>query len=387
MNAGIKKTCKIRIKPLIIYYVYITGSKESRNGREIKALIQDTMNLRDPYGIPTLFMTHADFYNVNFAADNVDKKIHKQIRKKIGHADEQFQEAYERTHDIYRAESPHFMLKTAIGNSIKRVLGVDSNAYGMMIPLPFYGYAHKFHNPQDLPEAQCAITILSSGTHDQLFGADQKLRSKFHFTALWHELAHTTFAHEPQADLMAGIMTRKSIADQAGLRLFSDFRAYTAFAFYDNNAVRPTINWHVVDACDYAATMPQNRVDALDEDQIKSLRFLRFGNSHKAASRTFSALHKKFNAATGFDIKNADFEALSAESDDLLHKWRGRKGRSDYAVLQRFYLAVTRLNDVNKAYAMTGQGESMDKAEQAIRSEGYRLNFMPKSLPEFLPPP
>lgn len=213
------------------------------------------------------------------------------------------------------------------------------------------------------------------------------MRSKFHFTALWHELSHAVYAGEPQADAMAAIITRQSIAGGATVRFFADYRAYTSFAYYDNNAVRPHTNWHIVDASDYIGSLPQATIDALDEDQIKAIRSLKFGESHKASMRTFSALHKKFTAATGHPIREASFEALAAVSEDLLHSWRGRKGRADYAVLQRFHLAVARLGDMHQAYNTAGQDEGMDAGEQAMWSHGYRFHFMPPALPECLPPP
>lgn len=135
--------------------------KKAETDRDVETLIQDTMNLRDPFGIPTLFITDADFHHVNFAGVNADKKIHKRIRKKIVKAPTDFRRGYDRAKDIYRAHDPHLVLERRISSSVKRVLGVGSNAYAVMVALPYYGQAHTIHR-QQLVDAQCAVAILSS---------------------------------------------------------------------------------------------------------------------------------------------------------------------------------------------------------------------------------
>jgi hypothetical protein len=356
--------------------------KKAETDGEIEALIQETLRLQSPFGVPTLFLTESDFYNVNFASPDAHKKIRKQIRKKIADADDEFRMAYYVIRDNYGAELTLSLNKLNLSQSVYTTFSSNSTARGLCQTVPssvrfFHGFAHEY--PPEIfndPLLSFIIMPLKSKEQDPM----SAYKNHLDFSVLWHEIGHTIQAGEPHADMISVIMTRRHLKPSFIAAYRADYRALTSFAGTTNEFYLKNINWHVIDAMDYTAKLPQKTIDTINADQIKSLRLLKYRPTYEPFMQSCTSMLKKMNGSPWLQSFHDDCNQLVDASEHFLKKWADRKGTPEYAIVQRFNLAATRLSIGADAY-------KDDRLEQKMWEDGYKFHFMPEALPEFLPPP
>jgi hypothetical protein len=104
-----------------------------------------------------------------------------------------------------------------------------------------------------------------------------------------HERAHVIGANEPQADKIAAVLCRKHFKDSTSVAIMSDIRSLDALRLgarfyaskkFENASINTLINYGYppVEANDAVLAMPQEKIDAMTDDDIKRLRHERYEN-------------------------------------------------------------------------------------------------------------
>ncbi len=193
--------------------------------------------------------------------------------------------------------------------------------------------------------------------------------AQYQFNAVWHEIGHGTGAAEPQTEMMAALVTKQAFEDTRILSVQADLRAIRSVFRHsilrdDANSIsasgqiegqvreREKYGWPMVEVNDYVQGLPVSTVDALSEDDIKSIRFRRFdhiGNTLKTAADIL-----KYEDPEGYEAK--DLQSLREAALYLADK---RSTPEEHAqIYERLALACERVLIGEEAYDNAGDYES-----------------------------
>lgn len=128
--------------------------------------------------------------------------------------------------------------------------------------------------PQHLLHYAGISAPLDTGLHDN---------TAWRYWITHHELAHVAGADEPQADLIASLLTRRAFPDDPAVQMMADMRALInardatlLHANPDNNDLHDNLEsygWCMVEAIDSVLALPQEEIDAMSDAAIIAHRF------------------------------------------------------------------------------------------------------------------
>lgn len=361
----------------------IESDKKAASAADIQKLLDDTHAMEVPLGVPVLFLDERDFHTVDYNSPDAAQTIRNQFNAKIQNAAPGFRQAYNKMQQIY---GPHYTSMLEQENMTEMAfatLSPDADAYAICQIVPHYSIRHA-HFANDYKEENFTDPLLamiispSEETPTSALPVDIARGSQYYL--LWHEIAHTTQADEPQADTIAAMMCRKNLMQSSTvLKRAADSAALlVATSLY--NPAFSRYRWESVTLIDHVETMPDSDVNRFTKEDIKRLRFLNMSDYKNAPTKVLRAVLEKSHLHNHLSFSDSDITALTETSEYFLKKWRHKKGQAEYNILQRFHLAVQRDTIGIDAYRDDTLGDKM-------RGNGYRPHGLPISLPEFLPAP
>lgn len=357
--------------------------RKAANEADAKKLVEATYRLTDPFGVPTLFLHDRDFSHISFSNPKADQKIKRRIKKAISKAAPCIKKAF----DYHGADYRTMLTSEYLLGGSKKVRGENRTAAANCGPIwqrsddgIWHAFAHTCS--PDLYKDPVVAIINMSKENIRDFGYTDylKINTEVEFFIAWHEIAHANGSDEAHADMTASIMAKRNFKNIDFLKAYSDIRALATINSLQNRSYLTTIPFNCIDSIDYISQVDTGILDSLSEEQIKSLRFLDFQSAKKQTMKAWKAVFNKLSTKVDFDKDAATIDQVSETCAYFLNKWKGRKGTPEYSILQRAHLAATRMFIGLEAY------ENND-LEQQMWADGYRLHFMPKDVPEFLPDP
>lgn len=323
------------------------GSPEA----DAKKLLNETMGIADPFGVPTLVIHPEDF-----AKDDADT-----ARKKLaGIVDEFFSRVSDGDADKKRKLSEMF--------AEKRFRYIPDSA--------IYSAGHEeyadAHNASlgDRDGPLCSIVVAPrmnvsfAKSAQNLTGvAAEKLAAlpvspeQGKLITYWHEFAHGTGANEPQADKMSAIVYRKSFRDTEQLKIQADMRALDAVFSHDvymdpnKKFARCKIyGWPTVDAIDSVVAMSDEEISRMDESAIRAVNTEKFDKKVRALHKVGNELYKRIPNA----MVDRNLPVIAATVRDLLEKGKFGDGDDDRnKIATRFLLAAERTDSRQPAPVLT----------------------------------
>ena len=363
---------------------------------DAKAVLSNTYALSDPLGTPTIFLNPDSFSPtlLEYAPPWMRKAFHNtaynhtrqdQIRGIIqdffdaGHFDHLSDEEHERVARVLEETVPE--LSQLIGSA--RILHEEPRTT-MRGHLNDRLKAHHFAPvPEEFkaPFRSVIITPRSAWTPEDipayLIGSYQGSENaagmpgfgaQYQFNSVWHEIGHGTGAAEPQTEMMAALVAKQAFEDTRFLSVQADLRAIRSVFRHsilrdDPNSIsangqingqvreREKYGWPMAEVNDYVQGLPVDMVDALSEDDIKSIRFRRFdhiGDTLKTAADIL-----KYEDPEGYETK--DLHSLREAALYLAEK---RSTPEEHAqIYERLALACERVLIGEEAYENAGDYE------------------------------
>ncbi|HTK84833.1 MAG TPA: hypothetical protein VL625_07070 [Patescibacteria group bacterium] len=305
-------------------------------------LLQETMEIKDPFGVKTLVIHPEDFEGDSPEA--VREKLRAITNKffaDVTSGDAKGQEELSKIFDSKRFDYVRDMtVKSARDKNYSDAhnASLDDSAghhcsiiVAPRLNIPFAKAAHDLTGVSE----QALASLPVSSNEDRLL-------------TYWHEFAHGTGAGEPQADKMSAIIYRQSFSDTQQLKIRADMRALDAvfthdrFMDPDRKWARCEIyGWAPVEAIDSVIDMPESEIKNMDENAIRSFSSEKFDKKVTALHSVGNILYQKIPEA----MKQRNLPDIAREVRTLMVKGEfGSQGSDTYHVASRFLVALDRTN-------------------------------------------
>lgn len=349
---------------------------------QAQAILDDSIALKNPLGIPTLYLRPEEFGELIFSV--IDKKgakgakgewfpelkrLEEAVREKIQNftAAPHFEEVAAQDKDHVTERFTRSAPQIATGLYLAKM-----DAHGPKYSLALVDHKEGMRAiktaPDDFVEPAASLVCLPpSGddvinVHQAILGPDVKGLSpdmpgsyaEYRFALLWHEIGHGTGAEEPQTQAISAIMTRRAFADPSSISAQADARAVLAVLSaeevhhdifdQENRPANELYGWPMVEVADHIVHMDGDVVDGLGEQDIKNIRFQNFDHLTETVLDVAAMIYA--NNADAYE--QTDIPALAQTARQV------REGISitddENQILKRFELACHRLNIGKPAY-------------------------------------
>ncbi len=319
--------------------------KRAVTREDARRLLDESCVLHDPFGVPTVVYRSEDFS----LAEIDQHRTERQIEERFG--------------ALSKADPSLGIYRMVIGERVLGFLREFVQARGIFnaVSVPCKTHhsderdAHYYDPEKYRPPAANAVVLPSIKATMSLPMTEMDYRINHHdlsgfveqwqLRTLWHEFAHGTGAGEPQADAMAAVVLRKACPDQRVLSAIADHRAFRSIFHYFSFEEREDYGWGVVEANDYIASLPDETISGMTEEDIVDMRFQRF----VAHAETVVRLGERLSAMDGYRFRIEDPVFFSNAAAELL---AGDNTLRDEArhILARFRLACERIPRGSAAY-------------------------------------
>lgn len=193
--------------------------KRAVSAEEGQALIDRSLTMLDPLGVPILYFSSQDMSRIQELGANKIYTIETEI---LGTKLKPLMNFLE-----HQGKSPieRMLISAGFQNEFAQVVSEEIRGenvqHNIAIPLCNVGFdktAEQYSRGTYIPPIggmifrageKSEMSFFDDGDISRLNGADR-------FQHIWHEYAHGTGAGEPQSDLMSAIITRQSFAPSAG---------------------------------------------------------------------------------------------------------------------------------------------------------------------------
>lgn len=253
--------------------------KRAASAADGQALIDRSLSMSDPFGVPTLHFSSQDMNRVYELGVNGVLSIEKEIinpklDKLMEFLEQQGRSPLERR-EIYTSLLRDFVMKVRneiTGQRMPYNMSARLSSKDFQQTAENYG-AGRFISP-------IGNMVFRSGERTEMTFFDyedvQRLNGADRYHDVWHENAHGLGAGEPQADLIGAIITRQSFEPSNVIKMWADQRALDEILNYDKKDRSTSYGWGCVDVNDFIAAQPEEKILGLSEAKIKALRFNRF---------------------------------------------------------------------------------------------------------------
>lgn len=338
-------------------------------------ILEDSYRNESPFGVPTIVLKPEEFEEFSekagrfrkFSRTDMQDHIKARLAELFNRQSDMSQEQKDYITERYVEEAFEVVMMQIVSNLV-----IPQYVQSGCVTYPFRGikgpFAHQSsQNDFENPVSGMVFTFTES-IDGRTYGesamslAENELpempgsSEEWHFLLLWHEFAHTTGAAEPQADKMAAIVTRQAFARSDVIQAFADQRMVTAILNHHRDTSVSYYGLPLVENLDEVAAMPQEQIDAMDEEDIKDIRFNKHdykadkvravgGRLKCAFPDIFETIRKKTQP-----IAMKDLIDLKQETERLVAEGTFQDDPDTCSIARRFVLAVTRLSEGKGAY-------------------------------------
>lgn len=276
---------------------------------EGQGLIDRSLGLVDPFGVPTLTITAHDaaFWHAQTQRQNAEGRLLGGLVKRL------FGGLHAGQAEV-RAEAPALLDRERFGFLLPRLdkilktpeflslpddrqeTALSNIAEQLQLKFKMLSAGHPLENghfdagrpgyltydPSASPYERAGKDAVVSDAAIVTINGDSMLkytspaeRSSFNgadiFQTIWHEYAHGLGTNEPQAELISAAVTRRAYEGNGALQAAGDRWAIDSVILHDPNSFMSQYGWGCVDANDFIAAMPDDKAASLSEAQIKAL--------------------------------------------------------------------------------------------------------------------
>lgn len=354
--------------------------KKAVTEEDARAILDATYGLKDPLGIPTLFLRPEQFsphwlerwppFLKAALKDTV--AVSDKIENEVKHAVDDFLKsgaldqlgridgAVSRVHlqaatDKYASAIAQTRLNPHLDRAVTYIQYVDLRKPQHS---DSFDYESPLHATIIAPHANVTAYNVIHNMIEGAKGLAQDLpgtNAQFQFNQLWHEIGHGVGADEPQTESIAAVMTRRAINGTAVLEVSADARAVRSIFRHamdrrDSREMsrivpeREKYGWPMVEVNDHIATLPEETIATLTEDQIIAMRFQPFDHKGETVKQVADAL----KAADSRGYRTRDLHTLEQTAQKILKS--GALDANGHQILERFQLATHRLTIGIAAY-------------------------------------
>lgn len=328
----------------------LTIPKKAATEAECEAILTASLNVRNPFGVPTLILDTADFANSpkgflkNLFTGSVASRIQRQIVSALKYQQVQDPDLgnFEIT-DIFQTHNPGSLAKFCA-----KTIEEENATPGTFLTGSRPNYSPRinivFTKPtQDIARLHASLsTAVQQNSFPPLPGFDAHHK----MYALWHEIAHgLVVENEYAADLISAIVCRHAFEDCSFLKARADMRAANAVLSLKNYAAQPNNHtWACVEALDSVAAI----------DEIPAIGDLRdIGNAAVKMKQNFreksiAAVGHKFQSLLSH-TQGRYLQRITLASQYVLASGNFASAE-EKMVAKRFALAMQRLSTGTSLY-------------------------------------
>lgn len=285
-------------------------NKRAETAEEGLELIDRSIKLCDPFDSPTLCITNQDLSDWNkktksilkpvteslfqrawklFKGPNIADSVFISESLKFGHVEQKARDVLESKPFQGLSHEDKIAASILLGLQFQlRMLGIEADSIPASSHLNLFSRDISASLDSKKIKALSVSIVNIDGKDRLLYQSKSKIES-FHgadrFSTIWHEFAHSAGANEPQADMMSAIVTRQAFSPSDLLRRIADERAIDAVTHFENESVRENYGWGVVDANDFVASLSDEKILGISEEEIKSIKFQKFNSLGDAIYR------------------------------------------------------------------------------------------------------
>ena len=263
--------------------------RKAKTERDSQTLLDASKRIKDPFGGRVHYISNSDFYG---SEETMIKSVTHAFREAAEHS-------YGTTLSNDKQEllakvvaSQEFFKKMRQNNRRGAFLSeinlqfLDKNSgtrFGMIIVEPDDELTPEGYFKIQMPEELDTRTTIN----------------QLKYYILWHENAHVTGCREPQADAISLLMYRQAFEDQRLLPAIADHRMIETLS--GDRDIIAEYGWQNAQAIDYIASLDQNLIDGLSEDNMWEIGMMDFENKKSEISRVLFALFELYEQNHGED--------------------------------------------------------------------------------------
>ena len=354
---------------------YLTINKKAVSPDDARKLLDQTQALPDSFGIPTHVLHLKDFEKYVLGTRKAvfgfkSDELRDAVVARIGKHPEPVRPGWGLKALFYRRGD----ISDRVFENIREMFYEINSANPACSTYPLRHDKANFYKPGTYQNPQFGVILVPKQSMSANYFRDECLDvvsplyqsslpgmdEAWQFHTLWHEKAHVTGAGEPQAEMIASLVTRQAFVDQRFVATQADLRALETILLPHRAA---GYGWPTVEAIDYAMTLPQERVDAMSEGDIRDVRFQSFNQLNKTVAHVAKLIRRQY----GYN-PIANYPQAS-RLEEIARKFRHSNTLNDTAnqILARFELASLRVGRGSGAYdeGAAGIPEKLLESERA----------------------